>query len=87
MVIEINTDYENYNYFIKSSINTNNQPINVIATFVDRKFGANNFYTNNPDFNEYEETQTSLVGVLTIITKKQRAYAKTKFGNWAELYI
>lgn len=64
-----NTDYENLSYFLKSSIHTKNQPIDIIATFVDRKFGANNFYTNNPDFNEYEETQTSLVGVSTSISK------------------
>ena len=42
-----NTDYENINYFLKSSIKTNHQPIDIIATFVDRKFGASNFYTNN----------------------------------------
>ncbi len=64
-----NTDYENLNYFLKSSILTKHQPIDVIATFIDRKFGANNFYTNNPDYDEYEETQTSLVGVSTSILK------------------
>ena len=64
-----NTDYENINYFLKSSIQTNDQPINVIATFIDRKFGASNFYTNNPIYNEYEETQTSLVGISTSINK------------------
>tara|TARA_R110000787_G_scaffold15134_2_gene46784 strand:- start:19742 stop:21568 length:1827 start_codon:yes stop_codon:yes gene_type:complete len=64
-----NTDYENLNYFLKSSIQTKNQPIDVIATFIDRKFGASNFYTNNPVYNEYEETQTSLVGVSTSINK------------------
>ncbi|MFK5981284.1 MAG: TonB-dependent receptor [Flavobacteriaceae bacterium] len=64
-----NTDYENLNYFLKSSIHTKNQSIDIIATFIDRKFGANNFYTNNPDFNEYEETQTSLVGISTSFVK------------------
>lgn len=64
-----NTDYENINYFLKSSVLTNNQPINITATFLDRKFGASNFYTNNPDYNEYEETQTSLVGVSTLFNK------------------
>jgi len=59
-----NTDYENLNYFLKSSISTNQQPVDIIATFIDRKFGANNFYTNSPNYNEYEETQTSLVGVF-----------------------
>ncbi len=60
-----NTDFKNQNYFIKSSINTKNEPITVLASFGERKFGANNFYTNSPNFNEYEETQTSLVGVST----------------------
>jgi iron complex outermembrane receptor protein len=37
----------------------------MIATFFDKKFGAENFYTTNPTFNEYEETQNSLVGFST----------------------
>ena len=64
-----NTDFKNINYFLKSSIKTNHEPIDVIATFIDRKFGASNFYTNNPVYNEYEETQTSLVGISTTIHK------------------
>jgi len=74
-----NTDYENLSYFLKSSINTKGAPIDILATFVDRKFGANNFYTNNPDFNEYEETQTSLVGVST-------QYAKNNWTFKPKLY-
>ena len=61
-----NSDYKNYNYFLKGIFNKNKQPIEMIATFFDKKFGAQNFYT--PDawgFNEYEETQSSLVGVST----------------------
>jgi iron complex outermembrane receptor protein len=64
-----NTDFNNQNYFLKSSFPTKHQTINVLATFAERKFGANNFYTNSPRFNEYEETQTSLVGVSTKINK------------------
>ncbi len=60
-----NTDYENSNYFIKSIFNKNTQPIELIATFFDKKFGAENFYTTNPTFNEYEETQNSLLGLST----------------------
>ena len=60
-----NTDFENQNYFLKSSFNTKGNSIDVLASFAERKFGANNFYTNSPSFNEYEETQTSLVGVST----------------------
>ena len=61
-----NSDYENYNYFFKGTFNKQKQPINVIATFFDRKFGAQNFYTP-PSFglNEYEETQNSLLGIST----------------------
>ena len=33
--------------------------------FFDKKFVAENFYTTNVTFNEYEETQNSLLGVST----------------------
>lgn len=61
-----NSDYNNYNYFFKGVFNKQKQPINVIATFFDKKFGAENFYTPPAfGFNEYEETQNSLIGVST----------------------
>lgn len=60
-----NSDYDNSNYFIKSTFNENKQPIQMIATFLERKFGAENFYTTNPSFNEYEETQNSLLAFTT----------------------
>jgi vitamin B12 transporter len=60
-----NSDYNNYNYFLKGIFNKKNQPIEVLATFFDKKFGAENFYTTNPAWNEYEETQSSLFGVST----------------------
>jgi iron complex outermembrane receptor protein len=60
-----NSDYNNYNYFLKGVFNKNKQPIEMIATFFDKKFGAENFYTTNPAWNEYEETQNSLVGFST----------------------
>jgi len=55
-----NSDYNNYNYFLKAVLNKNKQPIEIIGTFFDKKFGAENFYTTNPNWNEYEETQNSL---------------------------
>ena len=64
-----NTDFKNNNYFFKSIFDIK-IPITLLSTFSDRKFGANNFYTNNPNFNEYEETQTSLVGIYTKLTKQ-----------------
>ena len=60
-----NSDYNNQNYFLKGVFNKNKQPIEVLATFFDKKFGAENFYTTNPDWHEYEETQNSLLGVST----------------------
>ena len=60
-----NSDYNNQNYFLKGIFNKKKQPIEVIAAFFDKKFGAENFYTTNVTFNEYEETQNSLLGVST----------------------
>ena len=60
-----NSDYDNSNYFLKSVFNKKDQPIEMIATFFERKFGAENFYTTNATFNEYEETQNSLIAFTT----------------------
>lgn len=61
-----NSDYDNANYFIKSTFNENKQPIKMIATFMERKFGAQNFYTPpSRGFTEYEETQNSLIAFTT----------------------
>ncbi len=61
----INSDYDNSNYFVKSVFNKNHQAIEMLATFFDRKFGAQNFYTTNATFFEYEETQNSLLAFTT----------------------
>ena len=59
-----NTDYDNQNYFIKSTFNKHKLPVDMITTFSERKFGANGFYASPSAVNQYEETQTSLVGFL-----------------------
>jgi len=62
----LNTDFKNNNYFLKSTFKTKNQPIQLIASFANRDFGAQYFYTSPiSNFTEYEETQTSLVGIST----------------------
>lgn len=66
-----NTDYDNQNYFLKSSFNTNQLPITVLATFAERKFGANGFYSTPTAINQYEETQASLIGVSSEIKSQQ----------------
>jgi iron complex outermembrane receptor protein len=61
-----NTDFKNNNYFLKSEFETKNQPIQLIGSFANRDFGAQYFYTSPAsNFTEYEETQTSLVGIST----------------------
>lgn len=65
-----NTDYDNQNYFIKNTFNKAKLPINIITAFSERKFGANGFYASPTAINQYEETQTSLVGVSTDIKKE-----------------
>ena len=60
-----NSDYENKNYLLKGIFNKKEQPIEVIATFFDKKFGANGFYASAAATEQYEETQSSLFGVST----------------------
>ena len=59
-----NTDFENKNYFVKGRFNTNRNPIEMIGYFSERKFGANQFYAVDAR-DQYEETQSSLVGLST----------------------
>jgi len=85
-----NTDFDNRNYFIKSKFNTKNSSIDVIGTFMDRKFGANGFYASPEAIDQYEETQSSLVGVSTSFMKnnfkiKPRIYWKR--GQDMYLYL
>jgi iron complex outermembrane receptor protein len=66
-----NSDYDNSNYFLKSVFNKNKQAIEMIATFFERKFGAQNFYTPpSRGFTEYEETQNSLIAFTTTFQHK-----------------
>ncbi len=66
-----NTDYENTNYFVKSTFNKKAQAIEMITNFSERKFGANGFYSTPSAINQYEETQNSLVGFSTqFLTEK-----------------
>jgi len=60
-----NTDFENQNYFVKGRFNTKGNSIDVIGSFSERKFGANQFYAVQSGHDQYEETQSSLVGVST----------------------
>ena len=65
-----NTDYDQSSYTIKSAFNTDKTPVNLIATFAQRAFGANGFYASPAATDQYEETQTSLFGVQTQLKQK-----------------
>ena len=65
-----NTDFKKNNYFIKTSFNSNNSPVDVIASFTENKFGANGFYASPSATEQYEETQASLLGVTTTINSE-----------------
>ncbi len=60
-----NTDFKNRNIFLKSKFNTSGSSVDIIATFMDRKFGANGFYASPEAKDQYEETQSSLIGIST----------------------
>ncbi|MEX2350382.1 MAG: TonB-dependent receptor [Flavobacteriaceae bacterium] len=64
-----NTDFDNQNYFLKGHFETAFAPIDIIANFQERKFGANGFYASPAAINQYEETQASLIGVSTTLNK------------------
>ena len=64
-----NTDYDNQNYFWKSSWETDKEPIELLASFSNRRFGANGFYAKPENTDQYEATQSSLLGVSTSIQR------------------
>ena len=64
-----NTDFVNNSNFIKSSFKIKEFLVNIIASFNERKFGANGFYASPEAIDQYEETQASLLGISTEIKK------------------
>ena len=58
-----NTDYDHNQFFIKSHLNRHKTPIDLIATYSTRKFGANGFYATPTATDQYEETQASLISL------------------------
>ena len=66
-----NTDYINNNYFSKTSFKTKSSPVDLIASFSHRKFGANGFYASPSATEQYEETQASLLGISTVFKSEK----------------
>jgi len=65
-----NTDFNNNNFFSKSTFNKDQQAIVLMGTFMDRSFGANGFYATPSAVDQYERTQASLVSVQTVFASK-----------------
>ncbi|MDX6745680.1 TonB-dependent receptor [Polaribacter sp. PL03] len=84
-----NSDYNNYNYVLKGVFNKKKQAIEVLATFFDKKFGAQNFYTPEAfGFNEYEETQNSLLGVSTTFrTEKFKITPRVYWRRGQDIFL
>ena len=64
-----NTDYKTNNLFIKSNLSRSNPNTTIISSISNRKFGANGFYASPEAIDQYEETQTSLVGFYSTYRK------------------
>ncbi len=59
-----NTDFNNYNAFVKADFRkATTFPIQLLATYGGRKFGANGFYASPEAKDQYEETEASLLAV------------------------
>ena len=84
-----NTDYNNQNFFWKSSWETSQQPLDLIAIFNNRHFGANGFYARPENTDQYEATQSSLLGVSTSFqpNDKLRVQPKLYWKRGQDEYI
>ena len=83
-----NSDYENKNYLLKGVFNKKEQPIEVIATFFDKKFGANGFYSRATATEQYEETQNSLLGISTTFrTEKFKITPRVYWKRGQDIYL
>jgi len=83
-----NTDFENQNYFVKGRFNANGTPIDVISSFSERKFGANQFYAVQSGYDQYEETQSSLVGASTKFkTEKFKITPRVYWKRNQDMYL
>jgi vitamin B12 transporter len=83
-----NSDYENKNYLLKGVFNKKEQPIEVIATFFDKQFGANGFYASATATEQYEETQSSLLGASTTFrTEKFKITPRVYWKRGQDEYV
>ncbi|MGB1019521.1 MAG: TonB-dependent receptor plug domain-containing protein [Flavobacteriaceae bacterium] len=61
-----NTDFKNQEYLLRASLfKKSDLPLQFIASFSDRKFGANGFYASPQAKDQYEETKAQWVALQT----------------------
>ena len=82
-----NTDFKSDNFFLKANIKTKKNTISFLGIFNNRKFGANGFYASPKFIDQYEEIQTSLIGISTKykinkLTLKPKIYWKRNQDNY-----
>ena len=83
-----NTDFKNQNYFLKSTFNKSKTTINFIAFYTSRKFGSNGFYASPSATDQYEETETSLIGFSsTIVTDKIILKPRVYWRRNQDMYV
>ncbi|NOS91994.1 MAG: TonB-dependent receptor [Cyclobacteriaceae bacterium] len=58
-----NTDYVMNNFFYQSELKTEKGKVNIMGGFTDRAFGANGFYAQPINTDQYEEVQTSVAAI------------------------
>ncbi len=58
-----NTDYIMNNFFYQSELKTKKGKVNIMGGFTDRAFGANGFYAQPINTDQYEEIQTSIAAI------------------------
>lgn len=67
-----NTDYKIRNFWYQNQIKIKDGSVKFQAGYVEKKFGANGFYSSPKATEQYEETQTSLVSAIY----------QQQLGNW-----
>lgn len=83
-----NTDYNNQNYFLKSSFGKEKLPVDFLAVYQQREFGANGFYASPSATDQYEETQTSLIGLSSqYITEKLTLKPRIYWRRNQDMYL
>jgi iron complex outermembrane receptor protein len=73
-----NTDLDNLHFFTHSAFGASKK-LKLLTMFNERKFGANGFYGFSSYKDQYEETQSSLVALMTSFASKKTVWTPRIF--------